>query len=89
MTTSVVNAGETASTGFTGTVWAQGVSQEGGWYDAQKNDPYNGDSDDYMCYAACAANQIAWWQSSEYGKNLSSSAPKDINDIWQTYVNSN
>ena len=89
MTASVLNAGETASAGFTGTVWAQGVSKEGGWYDAQKNDPYNGDSDDYMCYAACAANQIAWWQSSEYGKNLSSSAPKDINDIWQTYVNSN
>ena len=36
MTASVVNAGETASTGFTGTVWAQGVSQAGGWYDAQK-----------------------------------------------------
>ena len=89
MTASVVNAGETASTGFTGTVWAQGVSKEGGWYDAQKNNPYNRDADDYMCYAACAANQIAWWQNSEYGKNLSSSAPKDINDIWQTYVNSN
>ena len=89
MTTSVVNAGETASTGFTGTVWAQGVSKEGGWYDAQKNDPYNNDADDYMCYAACAANQIAWWQNSKYGKNLPSSAPKDINAIWKTYVNSN
>ena len=89
MTASVANAGETASAGFTGTVWAQGVSKEGGWYDAQKNNPYNDDADDYMCYAACAANQIAWWQNSEYGKNLSSSAPKDINDIWQTYVNSN
>lgn len=76
-----------AATG-TGTVWAQGVSQEGGWYDAQKTS-YYGDADDYMCYEACAANQIAWWQNSEYGKNLSSSAPKDINDIWQTYVNSN
>lgn len=85
----IVCAGEADSSGFTGTVWAQGVSKEGGWYDAQKNDPYNGDADDYMCYAACAANQIAWWQNSAYGKNLSSSAPKDINDIWQTYVNSN
>ena len=46
-----------ATTG-TGTVWAQGVSQEGGWYDAQKTS-YYGDADDYMCYAACAANQIA------------------------------
>ena len=85
---SAAGAAYDAATG-TGTVWAQGVSQEGGWYDAQKNDPYNGDADDYMCYAACAANLIAWWQSSEYGKNLSSSAPKDIKDIWQTYVNSN
>ena len=85
---SAAGAAYDAATG-TGTVWAQGVSQEGGWYDAQKKDPYNGDADDYMCYAACAANLIAWWQSSEYGKNLSSSAPKDINDIWQTYVNSN
>ena len=85
---SAAGAAYDAATG-TGTVWAQGVSQEGGWYDAQKKDPYNGDADDYMCYAACAANLIAWWQSSEYGKNLSSSAPKDINDIWRTYVNNN
>ena len=85
----LVSAAEADSAAFTGTVWAQGVSQEGGWYDAQKNDPYNGDADDLMCYAACAANQIAWWQNSDYSKNLSSSAPKDINTIWQTYVDSN
>ena len=85
----IVCAGEADSSGFTGTVWAQGVSKEGGWYDAQKNDPYNGDADDLMCYAACAANQIAWWQNSAYGKNLSSSAPQGINAIWQTFVNSN
>ena len=88
MTTGLADAGESDASAYTGTVWAQGVTQERGWYDAQKTS-YNGDADDYMCYAACAANQIAWWQSSEYGKNLSSSAPKDINDIWQTYVNSN
>ena len=29
MTASVANAGETASAGFTGTVWAQGVSKGG------------------------------------------------------------
>ena len=77
-----------AATG-TGTVWAQGVSQEGGWYDANKNDPWNGDADDLMCYAACAANLIAWWQNSEQSKHLTSSAPKDIDSIWETYVSSN
>lgn len=84
-----VGAEEADSSAFTGSVWAQGVSEEGGWYDAQKNNPYNGDADDLMCYAACAANQIAWWQNSVYGKHLSSSAPQGIDAIWKTYVDSN
>lgn len=74
---------------FTGTIWADGVSENGGWYDANKNDPWNGDADDLMCYAACAANLIAWWQNSEQSKHLTSSAPKDIDSIWETYVSSN
>ena len=74
---------------FTGTIWADRVSENGGWYDANKNDPWNGDADDLMCYAACAANLIAWWQNSEQSKHLTSSAPKDIDSIWETYVSSN
>lgn len=77
-----------AATG-TGTVWAQGVSQEGGWYDANKIDNNDGDADDNMCYAASVSNLLAWWQNGEYGKNLTTDAPKDINAIWQTYVKSN
>ena len=77
-----------AATG-TGIVWAQNVSQERGWYDANKIDNNDGDADDNMCYAASAANLIAWWQNGEYGQNLTSSAPRDIDDIWQTYVTSN
>ena len=73
----------------TGTVWAQGVSEKSGWYDANKISNEDGDADDNMCYAASAANLIAWWQNGEYGKNLTSSAPRDIDDIWQTYVTSN
>ena len=74
----------------TGTVWAKGISQEAGWYDANKNDPYNGDADDLMCYAASAANLITWWQNSNYGKNLASAdVPRDIDSIWQTYGSSN
>ncbi len=85
----LVCARETDSSAFTGTVWAQGVSIETGWYDANKIDNNDGDADDLMCYAASAANQIAWWQNSAYGKNLSSSAPQGIDAIWQTYVDSN
>lgn len=59
------------------TIWADGVSASGGWYDANKthaDDPdwsynYPNDStglgtktDDNMCYAAAAANLISWWQ---------------------------
>ncbi|MBR5895853.1 MAG: IdeS/Mac family cysteine endopeptidase [Akkermansia sp.] len=73
----------------TGVVWATGVSKEEGWYDANKNAPWDGDADDLMCYAACAANLVAWWQNGEYGKKLTSSAPGDIDSIWKKYVTSN
>ena len=73
-----------------GTVWTEGVSPEGDWYDANKNDSYNGDADDLMCYAACASNLIAWWQNSNHGNNLTSAgAPGDIDSIWQKYISSN
>ena len=78
-----------ASTG-TGAVWAKGVSITTGWHDANKDDPYNGDTDDLLCYAAAASNLIAWWQNSNYAKNLDSSdAPEKIDSIWQTYLESN
>lgn len=38
--------------------WAVGVSESGGWYDADKT--FNGDKD--LCWAAAASNVIAWWQ---------------------------
>lgn len=85
---SAVAAGYESLTG-TGAVWARGVSQEGGWYDANKIDPYDNDADDLMCYAACSANLLAWWQNSDYARNLDSSAPRDIDAIWQRYVTSN
>lgn len=62
----------------TGTVWAQGVSQESGWYDANKNNNDDGDADDNMCYAASVSNLLAWWQNGVYGKNLRSTAPQGI-----------
>lgn len=72
----------------TGTVWAMGVSKEGGWYDADKNDDWSGDADDCLCYAASASNLIAWWQDSDRAV-ASEEAPKKLEDIWQTYVRSN
>lgn len=59
------------------TIWANGVSEIGGWYDANKtkdddpdnnyhypnDDTINGArTDDSMCYAAAAANILSWWQ---------------------------
>lgn len=40
-----------------------------------------------MCYAASAANLIAWWQNSD--RAVASDAPKDVDDIWNTFVSNN
>ena len=62
-------------------IWADGVSAAGGWKDVDKSaaDP----GDDLMCYAASAANLIAWWQERS---GLVSSAPTKLEDIWGEYV---
>ncbi len=54
-----------------------------------KLDPDDGDADDYMCYAASAANLIAWWQNSEVGSTLSSEAPRKLETIWQAFIDAN
>ena len=64
-------------------VWAKGLSatytekgwEVSGWYDAQKTST-QGDMDDNMCYAASAANLLAWWQNGEDA--LESEAPRDL-----------
>ena len=68
----------------TGIVWVNGVDESGGWHDANKVNNDDGDADDNMCYAASAANLIAWWQENS---NLTSSAPKGSDNIWSTFVN--
>lgn len=56
-----------------------------GWYDIDKTP--EADVDDYMCYAASAANLIAWWQD---GSNASESdAPSTLDDIWNTFIENN
>ena len=74
---------------YTGTFWTEGVNETGGWYDANKVDNSDGDADDNMCYAASAANVIAWWQDSKVGSTLTSEAPKQLSDIWQTMIDAN
>lgn len=86
LTLGMASADETL---YTGAFWTEGVSETGGWYDANKIDNSDGDADDYMCYAASAANIIAWWQDSKVGSTLTSEAPKQLSDIWQTMINAN
>ena len=73
----------------TGCYWTNEVTESGGWYDANKIDNSDGDADDNMCYAASAANIIAWWQDSKVGSTLTSAAPKQLGDIWQTLIDAN
>ena len=75
-------------------VWAKGLSatytekgwEVSGWYDAQKTST-QGDMDDNMCYAASAANLLAWWQNGEDA--LESEAPRELDAIWKTLVDNN
>ena len=90
-----------AENDYTNVTWANGlfINDAGeieGWYDANKSDADNKGlsedeygPDDSMCYAASAANLVAWWQNGIYGQSLTSSAPKALDDIWGVYKNNN
>ena len=80
---------EANATTHTGSYWTKGVSEAGGWYDANKINNSDGDADDNMCYAASASNLIAWWQNETAGRTLTSEAPKSIGKIWQTFIDAN
>lgn len=77
-----------------GTFWAKGLEatyieenrwKVSGWYDAQKT--AENEKDDNMCYAASAANLLAWWQNR--GDAPASAAPRDLDTIWKTFVDNN
>ncbi len=72
---------------YTGSFWTDGVSESGGWYDAEKTQAE--DMDDNMCYAASASNLIAWWQNGKVGSTLTSDAPRQLEDIWKEFVSNN
>lgn len=64
------------------TLWVDGVSQSGGWYDANKANPGAADGDNNLCYAASASNLIAWWQS-KY--TVPTGTPNTLDAIWARY----
>lgn len=66
-------------------LWVDGVSISGGWYDANKANPYAEDGDNNLCWAASASNLIAWWQD-KY--QVPSGTPTDVDNIWSTYKSS-
>ena len=74
---------------YTGRYLAAGLSEENGvitgWYDAEKTK--DKDADDPMCYAASAANILAWWQNGT--KAAPGGTPTELNDIWSTFKNNN
>ena len=70
---------------YTGSFWTDGVSEAGGWYDAEKT--REKDIDDMLCYAASASNLLAWWQNSSYA--VASDAPTELEDIWGAYKENN
>ena len=82
-------AEESDESTYTGRYLACGLSEENGvitgWYDAEKTK--EADIDDPMCYAASAANLLAWWYDS--GKAVASDAPTELNDIWSTFKSNN
>ena len=74
---------------YKGLYLAAGLTEENGvisgWYDAEKTK--DKDADDSMCYAASAANILAWWQN---GTNIApGGTPTELNDIWSTFKNNN
>lgn len=80
-----VHTGIYVANGLTITETQDAGLQITGWYDAEKTRVE--DADDYMCYAASAANLLAWWQNGD--RSVESDAPTEVNDIWHTFVENN
>lgn len=68
------------------TIWAKGVSLEGGWVDINKavnGNQWADETEGSMCYAAAAVNLIAWWQQ-QYN-NIPAGTPNTAAEIWNVY----
>lgn len=60
------------------TVWADGVSKKTGWIDINKN----WQTDKFHCWAASAANIIAWWQEKVGEERIPAGTPKGADAIF-------
>ncbi|MBO7261357.1 MAG: IdeS/Mac family cysteine endopeptidase [Alistipes sp.] len=61
VTSNIVTITATAVASGTQIVFAEGVTQQSGWYDVNKKG--KGDNGDInMCWAAASSNMIQWWQ---------------------------
>ena len=63
------------------THWVKGVTAEKGWHDANKDRPEDG----HKCWAATAANMLAWWQDRNPHLAARPGAPCGLGEIWDTF----
>lgn len=67
-------------------VWAPGVTSDGGWVDFNKADGDKPDLDDsLMCWAASSSNIITWWQNQQTGNNAAIPAPESTGTTWDFF----
>ena len=63
-------------------VWAPGVTLDGGWVDYNKDrGSAPGNDDSLMCWAASSSNIITWWQSQQNGTmpdSIPTASPWDV-----------
>lgn len=66
------------------TLWVYGVSEHGGWYDADKTDKA---ADYNKCWAAVSSNLINWWQNQYVVKSptVNGKYIPDEDAVWEKY----
>lgn len=62
--------------------WVQGVSPHAGWQDANKTL----EQDRSLCWAATAANMLAWWQE-RHPERITADEPRALGAIWDQLRN--
>lgn len=63
------------------TLWVAGVSEDAGWYDANKT--ISNQDDDNLCFAAAASNLVAWWQAQMPA--TPNGVPQSHEAVWARY----
>ena len=81
------NSDEEVETGLT-VRFAEGVSQESGWYDVNKVKDGTVNGDINMCWAATAANILQWWQDRyvEQGNELPEGCPDGKGETYELAI---